>query len=128
MAVRQSYLSVEDFDSLLTDYAGRNITHTPRTKAKSFSGKEEFSDGTPASIFCYFLKRHQQWTFDKSAQIEGGDAVLLSKAASGVDKNDKVTADGVVYYIKDIIHVPGVFNDDGTVTMVYSYCNCFLYS
>ena len=124
----QSILSVEDFDRILDDYSGRLVSHTPRTTTyDNVTGEESFTDGSSTNIKCHFFKMEQKWWFDKAARIEGGDAQLLSKVADNVQINDKITADGETYYIKDRIRVPGVFDSaSDSPTFVYDYCNLFL--
>lgn len=125
----QSLLSVTDFDNILNDYFGRTVTHTPRTKSISnISGQESFVDGTPASIKCFFMKYNQPWVFDKVAQIEGGDAILLAKIADSVSKDDLITAEGEKYICQDIINVPGVFDSTTDPTFIYTVVNLFLYN
>jgi len=129
MAVRQSLLSADDFDRILNDYFGRNVSHTPRTQSVSnITGEESFTEGSATDVFSYFLKRDQPWTFDKASNIEGGDAVLLAKYTDAVEKDDLIAADGETYVVHDVINVPGVFNEDGSVELIYSYCNLFLKS
>lgn len=129
ISMAQRFLSVADFDSILDAYSGRLVVHTPRTRTlDGFSGGESFSNGTPANIKCHFFRQSQKWMFDKAAMIEGGDAVVLIKAADAAAENNLITADGVVYVIKNFINVPGVFDSTSlTPTMVYSYCNLFIY-
>jgi hypothetical protein len=128
MVIRSTHLSVKSFDTILNQSFGRNVSHIPRTKAISnISGAESYTEASSQNIYCYFMRMSQAWVWDKASKIEGGSAVLLAKIDDSVQKDDLIEADGVQYVIKDIFNVPGVYNKDGTVELIYSYCNLFLY-
>jgi len=124
----QNVLTVEDFNQILDNYAGRQVTHTPVTQTISnVSGQETLTDGTPGAIKAYFMKYNQTWDYAKAGFLEQGDAVMLAKIADGVKKNDKITADGEDYRVQEAFDVPGVFDSTGSgTTMVYTACNLFL--
>lgn len=124
----QNVLTVADFDSMLDEYAGRQVTHTPAVRTISnITGQETIADGTPATLKAYFMKTNQKWDFEKMGFLEAGHAVALTKYADGVVKNDKITADGSDYRVKEVYNVPGVFSSTSSATaMVYTACNLFL--
>jgi len=124
----QNVLTVADFDSMLDNYAGRQVTHTPQTRVLSnISGQETFSDGTPATLKAYFMRTNQNWDFEKAGFLEKGNAVLLAKYADSVVKNSKITVDSQTYRVKEAYNVPGVFNSTGSGTaFVYTACLLFL--
>lgn len=128
MAVRQSHLSVDDFNRILDEYYGRNVSHISRSKTTdNITGGETWTESASTDIYCYCMRMEQKWTYDKRAQIEGGDAVLLSKYADGVKKDDIIEMDGVKYIVKNSYNIPGQYNTDNSVTFVYTYCNLFIY-
>jgi len=124
----QNVLTVADFDRMLDNYAGRQITHTPIVKTTSnISGQETLTDGTSVTIKAYFMRTNQLWDFEKMGFLEKGNAVMLAKYADGVVKNDKITADGNDYRVKEIFSVPGVFSSTSDDTsFVYTAANLFL--
>ena len=126
----QNVLTVDDFDRILDDYAGRQVSHIVVTQSTSnISGQETFADAAPVTIKCYFMLTNQQWDFEKAGFLEKGDAVMLAKYADSVGKDDKITADGKTYRVKEAYDVPGVFDSTGSGTaMVYTACNLFLIS
>ena len=126
----QNVLSTSDFNRILDDYAGVQVSHTPVTKTTSnVSGQEALADGTPANIKCYFMRTGQNWDFEKAGFFEKGDAVMLAKVSDAVAKNDKITFKGSVYRVKEAFDVPGVFDSTGSgSSYVYTACNLFLIS
>ena len=123
----QNVLTVNDFDSILDNYAGRQVTHIDTTQSTTnISGQESFADAGGVTIKCYFMLTGQNWDFQKAGFIEKGDAVVLAKIADGVKKDDKITADSKTYRIREAFDVPGVFDSTGSgTTMVYTACNLF---
>ena len=126
----QKVLTANDFDRILSDYAGRQVTHTPTTKTTSnISGQETLTDGSPVVLKAYFMKKQQNYDFGKYGFTEQGDAVCLAKYADSVAKDDKITVDGEVFRVKERFDVPGVFDSTGSGTSyVYTACNLFLIS
>ena len=124
----QNVLTVTDFDNMLDNYAGRQITHTPIVKTTSnISGQETLTDGTSVTIKAYFMRTNQLWDFEKMGFLEKGNAVMLAKYASSVVKNSKITVDGNDYRVKEAFNVPGVYDSTGSGTsFVYTACNLFL--
>lgn len=99
----QNVLTVNDFDRILDNYAGRQIIHVPVTQTTSnISGEETLTDGTPAEIKAYIMRTGQNWDFEKAGFFEKGDAVALTKYADSVAMNDKIYADGVTVTISNI--------------------------
>ena len=124
----QRVLSVADFDSILDNYAGRQLTHTPVVRTISnITGQETLGDGTPKTLKAYFMRTSQKWDFEKMGFLEKGDAVALTKYADGVVKNDKITVEGNKYRVREAYNVPGTFDSTGSgTTMTYTACNLFL--
>lgn len=122
-------LTADEFNAILSGWFGRTASLTARTKTTSnISGAETFTTGTPSSITCFFIRASQAWVFDKSGQIENGDAIALTKIADAVKKDDLITAEGLTYVVKDIINVPGQFSSSSSPTFIYSVCNLFLWN
>ena len=128
----QNILTVAQFDKILNDYAGRNVSRVPvsRTTA-NITGQEILTNGTTADIKCYFMLTGQNFDYQKAGFLEKGNAVMLAKAADSVKKDDIIIADSKTYRIREAFDVPGVFDTTGsstanTVIMVYSACNLFL--
>lgn len=128
MNMISNVLTTGDFDKILDDYSGRQVTHTPVVQTVSnISGQETLTDGTTKTIKVHFLRTAQSWDFEKAGFLEKGDAVMLSKHADGVKKDDKITADSQVFRVREAYNVPGVFDSTGSSTsFVYTSCNLFL--
>ena len=124
----QNVLTVSDFDRILDDYAGVQVSHTPITRSTSnVTGQETLTDGTPANIKVYFMRTEQAWDFVKAGFVEKGDAVMLAKVADSVVKDDKITFKGSVYRVREAFDVPGVYDSTGSgSSFVYTACNLFL--
>lgn len=124
----QNVLSTKDFDNVLDNYAGRQVLHTPVVKTISnISGQETLTDGTPVSIKAYFVRTMQSFDYQKAGFIEIGDAILLSKYADGVQVNDKITAEGNTFRVKQAYNVAGEYDSTGNATsFTYTVCNLFL--
>ena len=124
----QSALSVKEFDSILNNYSGRQVTHTPVVRTTSnISGQETLTDGTAVTIKSHFMRTSQRWDFEKAGFLEKGDAVLMAKYADNVVKNDKITVEGNDYRVREAYNVPGVFSSTGSGTSyTFTSCNLFL--
>ena len=123
----QRILSVADFDWILDNYAGRQLTHTPVTKtASNYTGEETLTNGTPIAIKCYVMKTGQNFNFQEMGFLEKGDMVGLFKIADTVKLNSIITVNGEDYRVKQSFDVPGVFDSTGSGTVyVYTAGNLF---
>jgi hypothetical protein len=90
-----------------TNKAGTTVTRTPVTKTISGDyGSETLTDGTPASIDCYFSQKFPKPFFiSEEGEVESGDAFILVKSTQALNKNDKITYDSRVYRVKDTYRV-----------------------
>lgn len=124
----QNILSVADFDQILDNFGGRQVAHVVITKTTSnISGQETLSEAGPVTIKAYFMRTGQDWDYAKEGFLENGDAVLLSKYATGVVKDDIITVEGINYRVREAYDVPGVFDSTGSGTaFVYTACNLFI--
>lgn len=125
----QRVLNVDDFDWMLDNYFGRELTHTPVTKTDSnYTGEEILTNGTPVGIKCYVMKTSQNWDFKQYGFMEKGDLVGLFKLADLVTLNSIITVNGENFRVRESFDVPGVFDSGGTATYVYTFANLFLIS
>ena len=124
----QNILSVADFNQILDNYAGRQVAHVVTTKTTSnISGQETLSGASPVTIKAYFMRTSQKWDYSKAGFLENGDAVLLSKFADGVVKDDIITVEGINYRVREAYDVPGSFDSTGSsTTFTYTACNLFI--
>ncbi len=117
----QKIFSVADFDFILDNYAGRQLSHTPVTKTTSnYTGEETLTDGTPTNIKCYVMKTGQNFDFKGMGFLEKGQMVGLFKIADGVKINSIITVNGEDYRVRESFDVPGEFDSTGSGT-VYVY-------
>lgn len=99
----QNVLTVDDFNRILDDYAGRWIAHVSVTRSLSNEGgQKSFSEEDPIFIKAYFMRSGQNWDFAKTGFVERGDAVALVKIADSVNKDDLIYADGTSIEISNI--------------------------
>ena len=124
----QKVLTVEDFNSILDNYAGRQLSHVVVTRTiDNISGHEVFSEASPVPIKAYFMRTMQQWDFEEAGFSEKGDAVALCKVADGIKKDNLLIIDGSKFRVKEAFNVPGVFDSTGSGSqMVYTATNLFL--
>jgi len=123
----QKAFTVKDFDFILDNYAGRQLTHTPYTKTTSnYTGEETLTAGTAVSIKCYVMKTGQRFDFKQYGFLEKGDMVGLFKIADSVTLNSLITVNGEKYRVKESFDVPGTFDSTGTGT-VYTYTAASLF-
>lgn len=124
----QSVLSVTDFDRILDNYAGRQVSHIKTTQTVSnLSGQETLTEAEAVTIKSYFMRTNQNWDFAKFGFTEKGDAVVLAKYADSVSKDDIISVEGNKFRIKEAFDVPGVFDSTGSGTsFTYTACNLFL--
>jgi hypothetical protein len=108
----------------MIDKYGDTVTIASRTKTiDNTSGDETITLGTPASTKVYIVRKNSPWYFDKAGLLEGGDAQMLTKPATTVNKDDVVAWNGHSYRIQ---HVLNRDNPGGNVA--YKTCNLFLIS
>lgn len=124
----QKVLTVTDFDRILDNYAGRQISHVVVTRSISnISGSEELVESAPVLIKAYFMRTAQNWNFQEAGFVEKGDATALIKIADGIKKDDLLIVDGSKYRVKEAYDVPGVFDSTGSASeLVYTATNLFL--
>jgi len=125
----QKALTVADFNSILDDYAGRVIVHTPISVSTSnITGETTLTDGTTASIKAYAMNYNEKFDYVKAGFVQKGDMVALTKYADSVKKDDKLSVDNKVYRVKEAFNVPGVFSSTvaSDTILVYTSCNLFL--
>jgi len=108
------------FNNLITKY-GYDVTRTPVTKTTSnITGEETLTDGTATTITAYITRKTQPWHLDKEGLIEGGDALMLVKSTDTINKDDKITANGVIYRVHDILN-----RDQWGGNVAFKSCNLF---
>lgn len=125
----QFVLTSNDFDRILNDYFGSSeILHTVGVLAyNNISGEETITDGSSSNIKAYFVRTNQTWNWESMGFLEKGDAVMLAKYEDNVQKNDKITMEGVEYRVKERYDVQGTFDATSTSNeYVYTACNLFL--
>ena len=124
----QRILSVADFDSILDNYFGRQVVHTPIVHTTSnITGQETLTDGTPVTIKCHFTRTNQNYDYNKAGFFEKGDAIILAKYADNVKKDSMITVEGNKFRVKEAFNVPGMFDSTGSgTTFTYTSCNLFL--
>ena len=126
----QNVLTANDFDSILDNYAGRQVQHISIARGTAnISGQETLTNASTAYIKCYFMRSSQKWVFEKAGFFEKGDAVVLAKVSDKVKKDHKIIADGKEYFIREAFDVPGIFDSSGTTssqtTLIYTACNLY---
>ncbi len=123
----QKWLTVNDFNQILDNYAGRTIPHiSVSTSPSNITGEETLIESAPVNIKCYILKQNQNWNYKESGFLEKGDAVALTKIADTVKVNDIIIIHNEKFRVKESYDVPGEFDSSGISTYVYTFCNLFL--
>jgi len=115
-------VSSTDFSAFPLDDWGRDVTRIPRTQGiDNITGRESWTEGTPATIKAVVVRPAVDWMFDKDGQIEGGDAYIMVAPATTLAEGDLITVDSDKFYIRDLHATP-----DETNTIAW-YANLFLY-
>jgi hypothetical protein len=86
------------------------------------TGSEDFSYGVVQLLNCYIVRKTAPWMFDKTGEIQGGDAELLVKSNQAIFKNDKIVWNGNTYIVQDVLA------RDQLAGVVYKRCNLFFVS
>ena len=124
----QNVLTVADFDRVLDNYTGRVVSHIPQVKTTSnITGQETLTDGTAVNIKAHIFRTNQNWDFAKAGFLEKGNAVMLSKYADSVGKDDVISMEGDKFRVRESFDVNGVYDSTGSGTsFVYTASNLFL--
>jgi len=121
-------LLATEFNSVLDEFFGRQVTRIPVTRAYSnVTGEETLTEGTSGTIKCYFVRTDQTFDFREYGFKEKGEALMLSKAADSVKKDDLITVDSVTFRVREAYGVPGTLDSAGSSSaFVYVCCNLFI--
>ena len=124
----QNVFTSQDFNSLLDNYFGREISYYPVVQTLSnITGEETLTEGAEERIKVHFVRYNQSYTYEKAGFKQHGDAIMLSKVSDAVQVNDVVIVDSIKYRVKERFDVPGVFDSTGTGTLlVYTAVNLFI--
>jgi len=109
------------YSNVITQY-GDDVVRYPATFTYSnIEGDETVTYGATASLRAYIVRKARPWTFDKAGMIEGGDGLMLVKAADTITRLDKVTWNGNSYRVQTVLN-----RDNIGGTVAYKVCNLFL--
>ena len=101
---------------------GDTVLITPVTnQMTNLEGDNVFSDGTPFKAKGYISRRSRPWFFDKSGNVEGGDAILLVTEDITVKRFDKVTWNSNTYRVETVINRDSIGGN-----CAYKSCNLYL--
>lgn len=119
-----SGIAQTDFGSIPISDVGRSVDVYPVTRDHDhYSGDEELTwSGTATAITAYFVRKFENWTFDKEGLVEGGDAYMGVQYGDTVSKDDKVVINSETFIVKNII--PRYAGS----TLMYHACNLFLWT
>jgi len=105
----------------MLDNFGKVVSYTPVTKTTSnITGEESLSDGTPGNVTLTFYKRDEKYSQEIQGLMDNADAVVLAKNALTLEKDSKITYQGEVYRIDNVLT-----RRLGT-NVFYKYAQCFL--
>jgi len=89
--------------SALADF-GRIIQLERSTKAISnVTGQRIMTYAPPEPITAVWCKRTQLHKYQKVGEYEDADGGLQTKISDGVKHEDRVTVDGIVYFVRQVI-------------------------
>ena len=90
MALTEFFVE-RDYDVMMEDLGNAFLLEPTVKTLDNLSGQETLTAGTLRVITGnYFFRTNQKWTYDESAQIEGGDAAVLIKIKEAAKKDDIV--------------------------------------
>jgi len=111
--------AVKAYSGMIDNFA-KTISKTPITKTENpLSGEEDFTEGTPINIIGALFTKFDSYVQDKPGLIQNADAVLMIKPGVTLNKNDKLTYDGIDYRV-DEVHKRRYNN-----TVIYQAVQCF---
>jgi hypothetical protein len=111
----------DQFRKILPQFFITPVTHTPVTYTNSnIEADETGTDGTPATITVYIVRKSRPWNFDKAGFIEGGDATMLVKYDQTISRGDKIAWNGNNYRIQTVLDRDQLGGD-----IAYKACNLF---
>ena len=125
----QKIFTATDFENLLDNYHGQQVTHTPVTKSiNNLSGEEILTEGSSVTIKCFLIQPNQNWDYKKEGFLEKGDAIALIKYADSVQLNSiLLDINNRKYRVKERYDVKGTYDSSGTeTTYTYTVANLFL--
>ena len=97
---------------------GQNVTLNRATKSTgNLTGARTITYGSDETIKAVFLRKNVIYKYFKEGLVEEGDAYLMAKTTDNISKNDKITANSVVYRVTNVIER----NPDGATPM-FDFC------
>lgn len=90
------------------------------TAVSNIDGDETLTDGSTAAVRVYIVRKNAPWMFDQVGLIQGGDALMLAKPSTTVNKNDKITWNGNTYRVHNVLN-----RDNLGGNVAYKVCNLF---
>jgi hypothetical protein len=69
-------------------YAAPTLTYN------NITGEETLTAGTPSVILGYYVRKDQQWLYDREGNVQGGDAIFMTIADIALVKDGFVYIDG----------------------------------
>ena len=89
-----------------TKKLGATVSRIPVTKTlNEFSGQETLTEGTSASIVCYFTnnyKANNKWFISEEGQVQSGDAFIMVKSTQALNKDDVIVYDSKRFRVRNI--------------------------
>ena len=103
-----------DFTNFALADFGQTVVRNAVTKTVgNITGSRTLTYGSNTNITGIILRRNVIHKYLKEGEIEEGDAYLMLAHSNGVVRNDKITANGVVYRVGSVIER----NPDGATSM-----------
>lgn len=93
----------DDFTQILSDF-GRSVTYQVVTRTQdAMTGEETTTFATGSSQTVIFFLQENRYIWDKEGLLSVGDAYIIAPTSLGIKRYDRVTVDGVVYFIENTI-------------------------
>lgn len=114
--------ALKQYRRVMPQFFITSVTHIPVIKKiDNVTGDELLIDSNSNIINVYIVRKTSDWWFDKTGEIQGGNALMLVKHDQIINKNDKIIWNNNTYRVKNILN-----RDNLGGQIAYKACNLFL--
>lgn len=114
-------INFQIFSEIIDKY-GDTVNRIVRTISQSnIEGDEKIITGVTINLQAYMSRKNRPWNFGNVGFIEGGDAVMLLKPGTAINRHDYIIWNGNTYRVENFLN-----RDQPGGNVAYIACNLFL--